>query len=594
MKMDGHETAPTRLQGLVHNLQQPASLAIICTLLTIFITTRLVTGGSSTFSDGSKSPPLVPHWIPILGHLPRLFFSPFAALTHLRDRFAQGLFSIRIFGHIHTVVFKPDLAISLLKQPASVVDKRPLARRLLVSNFGLSSKDLESYDKAAPELQAASEEFLSDSHLADLSKATYKALNYAVSDLVSFNSYPIDHADWERLANAEKVDEEVREESTMAVDFVELIKDFVARTSNSALFGSDFIENFPEIWPYFWEFDDSFLTLGFNFPIWVPWLGGQRGRLALRKLLGFLREYHVAWEMQLNGENKEPRWQDFHTVSPLVRARVDIFRKHNLSMDARASCDLALLWSINASSAPLVSWSLLELCRDPLMLEQVREEIAPFARIYQPTHEFSLAVWLPPRIEDIDLEGLMTECPLLKAAYIETARVYGGGWSARWLREDVTLKDDKTSYRLQKGTYAHILNHLHHSDPKAFADPTDWQLQRHIQESGEKGAESKTASMGSVKPYGKSCLKHRRENANTVQDGSIALCDDSDLAMRRTMLYTAVILSLYNIEPADGKKWNISNISRGPVSSRPVRQLRAWVTRRKAGHETSKTDVEYE
>ncbi|KAH6896760.1 cytochrome P450 [Thelonectria olida] len=576
--MDGHETAPKGLDALIHNLQQPTTLAIISAVLAILLTTRLVTGGSSTFKDGSKSPPLAPHWIPILDHLPRIFFSPIFALTRLRNRYSEGLFSIRIFGHVHTFVFKPVLADSLLQQPGSVTDKRPLARRLLVSTFGLSSKDLEAYDKASAELQAASNEFLSGSHLNDLSKATFRDLNFAVADLVSFNSYPIDHADWERLANAEKVDDEIRKESTMAVDLLQLIKAFVARTANASLFGADFVENFPEIWPYFWEFDESFDTLGLNFPIWVPWLGAQRGRMALRKLLGFLREYHVAWEMQLNGENKDPRWQDFHTASPLIRARVDIFRKHALSIDARASCDLALLWSVNASSTPLISWSLLELYRDPVLLEQVREEIAPFAQILQPTHEFSLAVWLPPKIEKVDLDGLVTKCPLLKATYIETARLYGGGWSASRLNKDVILKDEKVSYVLNKGTYAHILNHLHHSDPKVFPNPNDWQLDRHLQQSGDEKGAAKTANMGSVKSY----------------DGSIALSNDSDLAMRRTLLYTAVILSLYNIEPADGGKWNVSRIFRGPVSARPVRSLRAWVSRRKAHQETSETDSQDE
>ncbi|KAI5458601.1 cytochrome P450 [Mariannaea sp. PMI_226] len=565
--MDGRQVVPTDLASLIRDLQEPTSLGIICTVLVVLLTTRFLTGGSSTFKDGSKSPPLAPYWIPLLGHLPRLYFSPSWALTRLRNRYSEGLFSIRVFGNTHTFIFKPDLVATLLQQPGSVADKQPFARHLLVSNFGLSGADVEAYDKAAADLQRVTEEYLSGSHLANLSKATFKDLKYAAPDLVSFNSYPIDHADWERLANAVKVAEDAQDSkaaktSTMAVDFVELIKNFVARTANVAIFGADFIENFAELWPHFWQFDNSFLTLALNVPIWVPWLGGQRGRMALRSVLGFMREYHDAWEKQLNQENKEPRWQDFHTVSPLIKARLEVFRKHGLSVNARASCDLALLWSLNASSTSLISWSLIELYRDPLLLEIVRKEIAPFAKVIQPKHEFSVAVWVPPKIESVDVDGLATKCPHLMAAYIETMRRYGGGWSASLLREDMTLKSDKSSYSLKKGTFAHVLNDLHHSDPKSFPKPKDWNIERHLE--ADQTGKTQIASMGSVRP----------------NDGSMTLSDDSEITMRNVLLFTSVIISLYDVQPPDGGEWSLPWISKGPVSSSLVRPLRVWISRR--------------
>lgn len=500
--MDDHKAVPGGLdEGLIRTLQQPTSLGIIVTLIAVLLTTRLISGGSSSFKDGSKTPPLAPYWTPFLGHLPRIFFNPIYPLMRLRNRYPEGVFSIRVFRNIHTFIFKPDLSDALLQQPSAIADDRAIVRRLMVSNFGLSTKDLDAYDKASSEVQEKTKEFLTNSHLNVLTEGALRGLNEQAADLVSFNSFPIDQMEWEKVSGAERVEDP--SEIIMEADYMELIKTFIARSSNASVFGTDFIENFPEVWPQLWAFDDWFIALARNIPVWVPWVGGQRARGPLRQLLSIMREYHEAWEKSLNGENPGPKWQDLHNVSQLVKSRIQIFRKHELSLDVRAAYDLALLWSLNASSTPLTAWSLLELYQDPVLLVQVRDEIAPFVNIVQPRHEFGASVWVPPRVETINLDALMTKCPLLMATYLETVRLYGGGWSAKWLEEDVVLKEDgQPTYVLKKGTYAHVLHEIHHSDPKCFPSPHEWQATRHLQD----GANGKieVANTGSVKPYGKS------------------------------------------------------------------------------------------
>lgn len=560
--MDGDEAVHGGLdEGLIHTLQQPTSLGIIVTILAVLLTTRFISGGSSSFKDGSKTPPLAPYWTPFLGHLPRIFFNPIYPLMRLRNRYPEGVFSIRVFRNIHTFVFKPDLSDALLQQPSSITDEQPIVRHLMVSNFGLSTKDLNAYDKASSEVQEKTKEFLTNSHLNVLTDGALRGLNEQAADLVSFNSFPIDQMEWEKVAGAERVEDP--SEIIMEADYMELIKTFIARSSNASVFGTDFIENFPEVWPQLWAFDDWFITLARNIPVWVPWVGGQRARGPLRQLLSFMREYHEAWEKSLNGENPGPKWQDLHNASQLVKSRIEIFRKHELSLDVRAAYDLALLWSLNASSGPLTAWSLLELYQDPVLLVQVRDEIAPFVNIVQPRHEFGASVWVPPRVETIDLDALMTKCPLLMATYLETVRLYGGGWSAKWLKEDVVLKEDgQPTYVLKKGTYAHVLHEIHHSDPKCFPSPHEWQATRHLQD----GADGKVevANTGSVKPY----------------DGSLTLCDDSGFTLRKMILHTAVVISLYSFKPVGRGKWNVPPISKGPVSSHPALPFRVWIKRR--------------
>ncbi|KAH7143674.1 cytochrome P450 [Dactylonectria macrodidyma] len=564
--MDGHEAASDGLdEGLIGSLQQPTSLAIICTIFVVVLTTRFITGGSSTLKNGSKTPPLAPYWIPVLGHLPRLFFNPIYPLMRLRNRYPEGAFSIRVLSNIHTFVFRPALSDALLKQPSSIADDQHIVRRLMVSNFGLSTKDLHAYDKASKEVQENTKEFLANSHLSDITEEALRGLNEQAADLVSFNSFPIDQMEWERLSGAEKVDD-ANNEIIMEADYMELVKNFIARTSNASIFGTDFIENFPEVWHNLWAFDDWFITLARAIPIWVPWVGGQRARSPQRQLLAFMREYHEAWEKSLNGENPGPKWQDLHNASQLVKSRIEVFRKHELSLDIRAAYDVSLLWSVNASSAPLIAWSLLELNQDSVLLAQVREEISPYVNIVQPSHQFGTSVWVAPRIETIDLDALLTKCPLLKATYLETVRLYGGGWSSKWLKEDVVLEEDgKAACVLKKGSYAHVLHDLHHSDPKYFPNPLVWQARRHLQDSeNADSSQPKIANSTTVRPY----------------DGGLTLSDDSEFTLRRMLLYTAVIVSLYNFKPVNRGKWNVPPIAKGPVSSHPALPFRVWIKRR--------------
>ncbi|KAM0477207.1 hypothetical protein ACHAP7_006591 [Fusarium lateritium] len=538
--------------------------AILVTAIILFITTRLFTGkSSSNRKDGSKTPPLAPFWVPLFGHAPRIFISPSSALTRLRNRYAQGVFSIRLFQSIHSFVFRPSLAASLLEQPESIADKEYVARRLMMTNFGLSKKDLAAYDKAAAEVHQVTKEYLSGSHLDNISKATLRDLDDNAADAISFNSYPTDQMEWERMANAELLED--KEEKTMALDFFELMKTFIARTATISVFGTDFVEIYPDIWPHLWIFNDAFHSLAMGVPVWAPFPSSQRARIALSRLRTFMREFHNEFDKFLSDEEPATKWQDFHTVSPLVRARTEVYRKHGLSSDVRAAFDVALLWSTTVNSTSLISWSLFELYQDRVLLSQIREQITPFVKIVLPKNEFGGAVWIPPQIEKLDLEGLLTECPLLKGVYLETLRLYGGGWSARYLKEDVTLKDKEESFVLKKGTFAHVINDLRHSDPRSFTDSKVWQVGRYIEDIvNEKGVETQR-----VNPY-----------SIQASDGSLTMCDDANFTLRKVLMYVSVFISLYDLEPAGTERWPSPSVVKGVASAQPWRSVRLWAKRR--------------
>ncbi|KAF4950422.1 hypothetical protein FSARC_13202 [Fusarium sarcochroum] len=564
--MDGLEAFRERLnETLIPHAQRYPLQAILVTVIVLFITTRLFTGASSSRrKDGVITPPLAPYWVPLFGHAPRIFLNPVSALTRFRKRYAQGVFSVRLFQSIHSFVFRPALAARLLEQPESVADKEYVARRIMMTNFGLSKKDLAAYDKAAPDVHRVTKEYLSGSHLDDLSKATLRDLDDNAADAISFNSYPTDQMDWERLADAELLEDQ-GDEKVMAIDFFELMKTFIARTATISVFGTDFVEIYPDIWPHLWVFNDGFLSLAMGVPVWAPFPGSQRARIALGRLRGFMREFHEELEKFLSDEEPGARWQDFHTISPLVRARAEVYRKHGLSSDVRAAFDVALLWTTTVNSTSLISWSLFELYQDTTLLEQIREQITPFVKVVQPKNDFGNAVWVPPQIEKLDLEGLLTKCPLLQGVYLETLRLYGGGWSARYLKEDLVIKDKLESYVLKKGTFAHVVNDLQHSDSRSFTDSQVWQVGRYLEDDvNEKGAKTQK-----VDPY-----------TVRASDGTLTMCDDSAFTLRKVLMYVSVFISLYDLEPAGSERWPSPSVVKSAASSQPWRSVRLWVRRR--------------
>ncbi|KAM5370153.1 hypothetical protein ACJA88_010223 [Fusarium oxysporum] len=514
--MDRLEALLERLnETLIPHAQRYPLQAILVTTIILFITTRLFTGSSSSSrKDGSKTPPLAPFWVPLFGHAPRIFLSPSSALTRFRNRYAQGVFSIRLFQSIHSFVFRPSLVARLLEQPESVANKEYVARRIMMTNFGLSKQDLAAYDKAAPEVYQITKEYLSE------------------------------------------LLEDTGDEKIMAVDFFELMKTFIARTATISVFGTDFVEIYPDIWPHLWVFNDAFHSLAMGVPVWAPFPSSQRARIALGRLLTFMREYHTELDKFLSDEEPATKWQDFHTISPLVRARTEVYRKHGLPIDVRATFDVALLWATTVNSTSLISWSLFELYQDPVLLSQIREQITPFVKIVQPKNDFGGAVWIPPQVQKLDLEGLVTKCPLLQGVYLETLRLYGGGWSARYLKEDVILKGKEDSFVLKKGTFAHIVNDLHHSDPRSFTDAKVWQVGRYLEDTVDKKG-----------------VKTQRAEPYTVRasDGTLTMCDDSEFTLRKVLMYISVFISLYELEPAGSERWPSPSVVKGVASAQPWR-----------------------
>ncbi|KAH7322737.1 cytochrome P450 [Stachybotrys elegans] len=543
-------SASSGLEQLSLALQQPAVVGLIVSALAILVTTRLLSGDASSSQNGAWKPPTPPYWLPYFGHAPQLLMSYSTYLFQLCRVHSEGVFTLSVFGKNHTFVGNRSLARRLLAGKSPVAEQSWFSLFLLKNVFGLPSKDVAALDKILKDKSFKAEHF----SVEDATDVMLKHIKTNIVDLVTFNSNPADQMDWERVADADVVTTE-DDQRFMEVDLMELSRTFVARTANAAIFGTDFVENFPEFWQLLWMFDKGVFWLATKFPSWIPLSKVQRAKAARRRLISQAYEFHAALDKFVAGDDSDPRWQDFENVSPLVLKRAALFREHGVSLEGRAAHDVALAWDLNAMTDTLVFWLLYELCRDPVLLEQVREEIAPFIDAVQPENEFHLAVWVPPRIEKLDIQGLLNRCRLFQSALAETVRRYSAGWSTRRLDQELVVEGDgpEGKTRLKKG-YVHVPAELYNLDPERFAEPLEWKAGRHT-------------DSGSM------------EDSFSTGDGVVIERDDAFIT-REITLFVAILISLYDIRPPKDGRWTNASVVSSIPARTPGQPVKVWIKRR--------------
>lgn len=510
--MDDQEV---RRYDVVAWLQNQPLTAIIVTCLVVCITTRLFTSrnaGAQTPSgtQHAKTAPAVPYWVPFLGHFPQVIFSKEAFLARLRKLYPDGAFSLNILGRTHTVLFKPELIKSLLNQPSTIVDAGSTSKRLVQTVFGYprSSTDLALYDSFYQDSEDQYGHLTSENSINLMIDRATTRLRHNIADFVTYNSGEIDQAPWERLAEAGLV-EDVDQKEVVEADLFELVRNFVAFTANTALLGTDFVENFPDFWQALWRLEKGFMALAVETPVLFPVNSAIGARRSRGFLLGWMDEFETALEKHRKGENPGPQWADLDNVSPIIKGRLsDVWQKHNVGIKQRSAVDLSLIWAMNANANAVIFWVIWRIYSDPWLLIKIREEIEPYVILEKPAIGFGGAFESATRIEKIDLVGLMSDCPYLKAAYVESLRLDVDVWAFKSIKMDTVIAGaaaDSTKFSLKAGTYALGASSLHYNDPTAYEDPSSWKPERHITwtASDKKGEKKATVDMSKLEPYSK-------------------------------------------------------------------------------------------
>ncbi|KAF2208591.1 hypothetical protein CERZMDRAFT_48989 [Cercospora zeae-maydis SCOH1-5] len=550
-------------------MQNITATVLLATIIVVVVT-RLASNSStkSRHQNGALTVPAHPYWLPLLGHIPQMGINADSFLNGLRSVYRNGAFALNFGGARHNIVYTPGHVTALLNAKKENADAEGVGKTLMINLFCFPPNEMHKHDAAYKELVDCYREILTNPGLEKLVGNTARRAQDHINNLVSFLDSPVDQMPWEKKANNILLVDEAGGKSALPsvveTSLLPVIRDFVAWTANPSIFGTDFLANYPEFIDDVWTFDRGFLMMAASLPRWLPIPTLSRAHIARKACVEKLDIFHENLEKHFRGEPVEPKWSSLDDISPLVRARVEVYRKHNFSIRARTAIDWALMWAATANSNLLIFWMINRIYSDRVLLAQLREEIAPYVTITQ--DRTGLPIEPPPQITKIDIDRLCDSCPLLKSVYVETLRLDTAPWSFKAVNQDFVLQSREKGAEpllLRKGEYVHAAHDLHNTDPNYWNDPMTFKPDRHIKKDDETGKAS--ADLGSIRPYG----------------GGASMCKGRAFAVKEAMLFTAMIISLWEIEPKGGGKWQMPKHKKATGTYSTSEDTRVWIHRRK-------------
>lgn len=214
----------------------------------------------------------------------------------------------------------------------------------------------------------------------------------------------------------------------------------------------------------------------------------------------------------------------------------------------------------------LIFWILIRIYSNPGLVQEVRDEVRPFAKASQPPEVFGIPE--PARLE-INDAGLVRSCPLLKACLYECLRLHSKPVSMRLVQKDLTIfksRDEGQSFEgeqpqsfvLEAGDFVASLSNAHPHDPHHYESANSFRPGRFLR-SGGCTQEQRTFFQGALKPWGL---------------GECA-CPGRVLAEQEVLAFVAAILVLWDLEPVDSQGWIMPRHKTSAVVSLPAADIRA-------------------
>lgn len=197
---------------------------------------------------------------------------------------------------------------------------------------------------------------------------------------------------------------------------------------------------------------------------------------------------------------------------------------------------------MNVNANLLVFWLLYHILSQPSLKEDILKEIAPYTRHSQ--EKTGLRIDPPPNM-NIDIDGILNQCPLLKATLYETMRLDTSSVSYKEILSDfhVTEKlhdahlngrSQPDTYELKRGQWLATVHGAYQTDPRLFPDPAKFDPQRFLKPDAHDPSKL-VADMHTIAPFG----------------GGHAMCKGRLFAEREILLFASSILAGWDIVPAE-------------------------------------------
>ncbi|KAF2417996.1 cytochrome P450 [Tothia fuscella] len=506
-------------------------IAFLTTFLTIVVlSTRLITGNGSIESAGLEKgsrPPMLPYWFPFIGHLSNFLYDPEALLNQARNVFPSGIFALKLGKYRHNVVYSPGLIQNLLSQLKSNKDTQDMRSTVMINVFGMDSKYAGTYFQIKPNLARAISphlEFTSGTN--ERFDDLLKRLQGNLPDLVTFNPSMVDQEPWERLGFVTPSEDGNEAEASL----LPLTQIFLTQMTLDTLFTPSILSDSDrmDFAPLLLALTQSHALLLTGLPRTLPHPSLPTAHLTRKRLLNHIDALHdILTDEEIQG--------------PLLADRQVILEKNEIPPQVQDADLLSLIWGVT-NPLLLAFWMLVHIISDQTLHVHILNEITPYVQAIQEAPVLGFTV--PPRV-NIEVASLISNCGLLKAAYIETVRLYSRGLVTLKSAADFSIEEStskvfgkKEKWGIKKGEYVSVPFWLANTDPATFTRPEEWDADRHL-DTDEEGND--IGLQGNV-----------LDNC-----GSFGLPAAKEMCERTCLAFVAGVLVLYEFEPKDKTGWKI-------------------------------------
>ncbi|KIW18275.1 hypothetical protein PV08_02563 [Exophiala spinifera] len=624
-------------------------LAALTALVALCIITRIFSGlelkastkqRQSRNSPTATPPPLLPYWIPWLGHGLNFALGGNDFLTQASKSLgAHGsIFTLWMANSKHHVVTVPGIEKQLISREAPLTSE-PFIYRIMEKFWG-DGGSVRATDPAAVwgPIHGALNALMREDFVASALSDTVKALETGTWNLISGLDSPVDQTIWEREADVQIVSRGSRSDNDDSLFVAEaelwqLMRYFVGEIATTVLMGRDFLQNHPAFMHDLWELDEKFNLFVAGVPGWFPSMAAAAG--ARERVLAAIADHHDAMFKFLDGGDQDPgsRWADMSDVSPVIVKRAVEFRKAGGSRRAWTTGNAAIVWVMNINSNAVIFWMIWYIFSDASLVDELRRELAPYVRFVPPPtpRDTGLPIREAPRLK-IELGALWTKCPLLKGAFFETMRLEAASMSYKKIVEDFVVSESEDDARmlgkseperflLRKGEFVCIPHGVHQTDEKYFRDPTRFDPRRfwakeddgvdvdvvtsndddgeeeeeEEEEGGGGGGENKssTATTATSRPtnpeaqtgtgMGNYGASPRQVDYGTMRvwGGGKHMCKGKTFAEREVLLFVAAVVMQWDMAPVgNGGRWVHPGRKPGGGAVNPVEPVRVRMRRR--------------
>lgn len=142
---------------------------------------------------------------------------------------------------------------------------------------------------------------------------------------------------------------------------------------------------------------------------------------------------------KMSGQDPGPKRSDLSDESEPMIVRTKALMAANAEERSALTTQLGLYWGSLVNANKVIFWMLLEILRNPDVEAKIRTEIAVCCKVVDTVpREGGFGGFGPGQLK-MDINALMKSCPILRATFYETMRLYTDNISYCKVMQDLTL-----------------------------------------------------------------------------------------------------------------------------------------------------------